>query len=185
MSETALRNLYADQWLSVDTVQAHRGDGSPYPHRTVTVRSGLGAVVVPVVRFRGLMYLAMVSQFRPAIGRMSSEFPRGGTDDLGWSEALREFAEETGLDVPKNVTPLDLGVLHADTGILTTTVKVFAVRHTVDSLPEPRVEHESGAVTEWLPVGVAEGRILSGDVTCGMTMAAFAKASAAGVFQGW
>ena len=77
-----------------------------------------------------------------------------------------------------------LGVLHPDTGVLATTVAVWsaAVPWSDAMATSGRVEEESGAVVEWLPAGGWLGMVYSGQITRGMTLAAYTLALSHGIF---
>ena len=176
--------LYEDPWITIDQVPAHTASGAEYLHRKIWSSDGLGSIIVPFTQFRGLAHIGMVAQPRPAISLPSSlEFPRGRTIDLESGEAVRELAEETGLDVFPDGMRL-LGVLHPDTGVLATTVAVWsvAVPWSDAMATSGRVEEESGAVVEWLPAGGWLGMVYSGQITRGMTLAAYTLALSHGIF---
>ncbi|MFE2524826.1 NUDIX hydrolase [Streptomyces sp. NPDC059382] len=134
-----------------------------------------GVVVVPV----GPQGMALLPMYRYPVGAVSLEFPRGGCvpGEAPEVAAARELAEESGL-VAASVR--SIGLLHADTGLIGTQTHVcLADVHPVqrssatpdasESVAEP-VWASRDTMTEWLQ----EGRI-----TCGITIAAFAVATAA------
>lgn len=174
----------ADGYLKVDTTTGYRADGTSYEHTRVRVGTGFGALVIPFVRHRGMVYLAMVHQHRPVLGRDSWEFVRGGTGNHSQEEANRELREETGLKV-ENTSLRQLGVLHPDTGLLDVQVGVWVAPIPMDqvSLTRRHVEQESGAQVRWMGVGQVAGLILNKEMVCGMSLAAYAMADAAGIFH--
>lgn len=164
--------LYEDPWVSVTTVPARRADGSLYPHRQVRSGPGAGAVIVPRTVHRGLSFLALVEQPRPASGlERSLEFPRGSTERRCESEAARELLEETGL----TGAMASLGTIHPDTGLLTTTVDVWLASIPYDQAGQIQdlPEHESGARCAWVHESSVIASIKAGRITCGMTIAAY------------
>lgn len=182
MAENVGDTLYKDPWIKIDLVEAAKADGTTYPHRRITVRSGMGSIVIPVTRFRGSTQLAMVTQSRPAIGKPESwEFIRGGTDDLSDTEAMREVLEESGL-VPRSISKV--GTIHTDTGILSTEVAVWtcAIPSEDLSFVQGRVEEESGAKVHWVSPGEFASKVSQGIVTCSMSLAAYLLADRAGRF---
>ena len=171
-SDAPSETLYSDPWITVDTVPAQRGDGTTYPHRRIISGTGFGAIVIPRTVNRGLAYIALVSQSRPAPGiEMSLELPRGGTIDLSRDEAMRELIEETGL---QDAGLYLLGVIRPDTGLMNTSVGVWLAGIPAASahLDESRSEWESGATCRWMMEADAYGAVRSGKITCGMTIAA-------------
>lgn len=168
-------------YVNVDTVPGVRGNGTTYEHTRISVGTGLGGLVVPVTKARGMTYLGLVRQHRPAIGDHTWEFPRGGTKDLSAAEANRELVEETGLIVPTATLRL-LGATRPDTGILTTEVGVWAapVPTNMVALAHGHVENESGASVSWMATAQVVGLISTGRLICSMSLAAFALAQAAG-----
>jgi hypothetical protein len=62
-----------------------------------------GVIIVPVINDE---FVLMVQQYRPALGRVTLEIPRGFTADLGnpneiksYGAALKELHQETGIDL--------------------------------------------------------------------------------------
>lgn len=166
--------LFRSDFVQVDEVDALTAEGKPYRHARVTPRSRYGGIAVPFVARLDGLWLGLVRQFRPAIGREMLEFPRGGTSDLTSSEAAREMLEETGMSPAGDL--LRLGTLFPDTGLLTTEVSVWAVRVDEESVArsaEHQEEH-SGARTEWLSSGALAGKVMRGEIVCGMTLASAA-----------
>lgn len=175
---------FSNPWVTVDTVPARRADGLEYQHHRVSSGSGLGAVTIPIVNVRGLTYFGMVTQYRPVVGEESLEFPRGGTLDLGESEAIRELTEETGLIPGEGAVDL-LGTIHPDTGLLTAKVAVYLARFSGKAfdITDGRVEHESGATVQWVTDGQFMGLVTTGRIRCGMTLATWGLAHARGALN--
>lgn len=92
-----------------------------------------GAVVIPVLRERGMKTLFYVEQNRSAIGRRTAEFPRGTTADLDSGEAMRELLEETGFSPDQVLSVTLIGSIFPDTGLLSTEVSVFTAIITPDA----------------------------------------------------
>lgn len=126
-----------------------------------------------MTRHRGLTRIGFVTQPRPAPGLdQSLELPRGASDDLSAQEAVRELIEETNIEA---ATPLRrLGVIHPDTGLLSTQVVVWsvAVDYAHAQAAAGFVEEESRARTSWMTMGEVIGAISAGRITCGVTLAA-------------
>lgn len=166
--------LLSTRFVTVDTVPAATPEGLEYRHTRVTSASPMGAVVVPVCRHRGLLHVCLVTQYRPVLGAESVEFPRGSTADLTQEEAARELAEETGLGRPSSARLL--GTLRPDTGLLSTTVGVWAAGVSVEEMEASRghVEAGSGVRPQWMLHADALEMAANGKITCGMTLAALA-----------
>lgn len=167
---------WANPWASVRGRLGLLPSGAPYQHTTVRAGTGMGAVIIPLVRVRGRAHLGLVEVGRPAVGHSSLEFPRGGTDDLDEAEARRELVEETGL-VPSSMRRL--AVIEPDTGLLDTQVGIW-IAHIADSThvaaalaQEGFLDPETGSCFAWYPVSRLEGRIRAGHVRCGLTLAAW------------
>lgn len=170
--------LYADQWLRVDLVEAVRGDGETYTHRRVVSGTGHGVLVVPVVvDHDGSRSMVLVNQPRPAAGLIRSwEFPRGRAADASAAEAARELAEETGL-VP--VSFRKLGTLNIDTGLLGNKVSVWLAELDAVSVHEleQHLDIESSARPALFPEEVVRVMVRAGEISCAMTVAALALSS--------
>ncbi|MFE3474169.1 NUDIX domain-containing protein [Streptomyces bacillaris] len=139
-----------------------------------------GVVIVPM----GEDGFAFVPTYRYPIGEVSLEFPRGGceADEEPAAAAARELREETGFDcAPSGLRPL--GVIHAETGLIESEVRVFAaeVRRAgpADVLSTAAPEAmESVAEPVWVSRTEVAKWLQSGRVTCGVTLAALSLALA-------
>lgn len=173
-----------DGYLKVDTTTGYRADGTAYDHTRVKVGTGYGAIIIPMIRHRGLVYVGLVHQYRPVVGDDTWEFVRGGTGNHSQEEANRELREETGLSV-ENTSLRQLGVIRPDTGLMDTQVGVWLADVPVDQLPKTRkhVEQESGAQIRWMQIDQVTGMILRKEIVCGMSLAAYALGHAAGAFH--
>ena len=130
-----------------------------------------GGVAVPRIIDDGIEFFGLVRQYRHSIAQFTLEFPRGGTKDESEDEAIRELVEETGLAV--NVgRGVRLGKLYADTGILASTVTVWLVP--IDTRgDEVFIEEETAASHCWVTEEELRELIRSGELTCGITLAAY------------
>lgn len=138
-----------------------------------------GAVVIPRVTSRGISYLGLVEQHRFPINEVTLEFPRGGTDNADPAEGARELLEETGATVDP-ASMRHLGLVHADTGLLGTSIDVWLAG--LGRVPAPsHIEAETGAKVRWVTEGDLLGLISRGKITCGITLASYAVLKAAGV----
>lgn len=150
----------------LDDVEFPNGEQGKYS--VISATEGYGVVAVPVLNFRGINYVGLVSQYRYPLGRHSLEFVRGGAMEPSSAEAGRELREETGIE-PGYAEKL--GVIHADTGILTTEISVYLFRQHPSDKDLVFQEQESGAVTSWHMMGDILRRAYNGEITCGITLA--------------
>lgn len=96
--------------------------GRSWGQRRLVIADGRpGVVIVPVCGDE----VGLVRLWRPCVGEMRLELPRGfGKGPTTANDAHREFVEETGL-VPATVR--QLGMLDLDTGLIPTPIAVFEV----------------------------------------------------------
>lgn len=163
-----METVYTHSRMSITEVP-FREDGK---HLIVKQGTGMGVVAIPVSRHRGMVSIGLVSQYRPPVGLDSLELPRGGSKDLSAEEAVRELAEELGV-VPTGTR--FLGVIHPDTGLLSTEVAVYAciVDHDDVEAAAEHIDAESGGVPQWMTPGQFLGAVTGGRIQCSITMAAF------------
>lgn len=153
----------------------HRLDDVEFPngqqgkYSVIGATEGYGVVAVPVLNYRGINYVGLVEQFRYPLGKMSLEFVRGGAIEPSSAEAGRELQEETGM-VPGHAELL--GVIHPDTGILSTEVSVYLFRQKSADKDLNFQEQDSGAITSWYMLADVIGLAYNGKITCGITLAA-------------
>jgi len=132
-----------------------------------------------VVVARGPAGIALVPTYRYPLGAASLEFPRGGCEPGESPEeaAVRELREEAGLIA---TATRDIGLLHAETGLIESGVHVVSA--TVAGGPgggaRPEVM-ESVAAPVWVTREGMLDLLGRGKVTCGVTLAAFALVLAA------
>lgn len=100
-------------------------DQSTYDLHIVTPTTGKGVIVVPVIKIKDMVNIVLVDQWREAIERRTIELPRGTAADFTEQEALKELKEETNL-TSSAIFPI--GMVHPDTGLLTTQVQVYLAR---------------------------------------------------------
>ncbi|MGW7053292.1 NUDIX hydrolase [Streptomyces sp. NPDC054887] len=120
------RRVYGDpdgRWCDVflDTYRLPSGQAVEL-HR---VRVGGGRTGVVVLARRGDRLL-MVRQWRPAVGRWAWELPRGFGESDPVADALRELAEETGIEgcAARVLARLDVdsGLLESEAAVVEVTV---------------------------------------------------------------
>lgn len=166
-SETA----YENRFISVLQNPVRFPNGSEGTYNTIVTGSGFGAVIVPIVVKDGETFFGIVHQHRYPINQFTLEFPRGGTDDLESAGASIEVTEELG----QESVSIDLiGVLHPDTGILSTQVGVWIATMDSSILDTQHLEDITGLKPFWMSETEFLSHVCSGKVTCGITLAAYA-----------
>ncbi|MFE6412253.1 NUDIX domain-containing protein [Streptomyces sp. NPDC057837] len=129
-----------------------------------------GVVVVPV----GSAGYALVPSYRYPVHAASIEFPRGGVegDEELAAAAARELREETGLICE---APRRLGLIHADTGIIASSIHVFVAPVDTTETQSARPEAmESVSEPVWIAPAELPRWLADGRITCGVTLAALA-----------
>ncbi|GAA3881442.1 hypothetical protein GCM10022275_32200 [Tessaracoccus defluvii] len=169
--EIVSETLYRDEstpWLSVYSDEVTAPNGARFRTRHVEVMGGQpGAVCIALQRDRVLM----ADLWRPAIGgALSFEFPRGMGEpgETIIQTALRELHEETGVD--DVVSAREVGVFHADTGLLSNLIGVVEIIVAEDRLVVgPELQS-----ARWTPVAVLDAAVAAGQIRDGITLAAWA-----------
>lgn len=175
---------YSDGAITLGWMPATRPEGMPYSHQSVSVGAGFGAVIMLVHPGDDGFRVGLVRQRRPLVsGGYTWEVIRGSTTDLSAAEAGREMSQESGLDA-QDVTLSFLGLLHPDTGILTTTVGVWVGVVDAEQMAaaDGYVEPVSGASLRWFDESELVAMMADGQITCAMSMAAVMMAEVRGVF---
>ena len=142
-------------------------DGRTWSMHIVETSPGTqGAVCVALASDR----LLLAEHWRATTGTWGLEFPRGmgSPDEEGVDTARRELLEETGLTAR---TAVQLGTIHADTGILRDRIAV--VEMTVEAHAGEQTDGELGAMA-WLSPERIDALIAAGELTDGITLAAYA-----------
>lgn len=169
------------------TVEQHTGvDWKQYRVRSAEGRTG----AVVIARCAG--HVLLVQQHRIGIDRTLWEFPRGGGEAADGDvaiTALRELREETGLT---GHSPIVLGAVWVDSGLLANDVAVVVVE--VDEAEMPGGEGGAGpaggvasapvsgdgevGVMRWVPEDAIAALVRDGVLCDGITLAAWALAVA-------
>jgi 8-oxo-dGTP pyrophosphatase MutT (NUDIX family) len=164
----ATRIVYANPWLRLreDTVIQPGGHQGIYG--VVEMRPSVG-----IVALNEAGEVALVTQWRYTLGRMSVEIPTGGSEssDQGMlAAAQRELREETGLSARRW---RELGFVDNSNGISTDTAHMFLA--TGLEAGADAQDPEEQVVLSWLPFGQAVEQVLAGSITESVSVAAILK----------
>lgn len=137
---------------------------------TVTAQNGQAGAVVIARRGDSIL---IGEHWRVTTGETELEFPRGlgepGED--GIQTAIRELTEETGI-VARRVAPL--GIIFADTGLLTNPIHVVLAEIDVDRTDSPIGPDEEFRKLQWVSPSELDDLIARGAVRDAITLAAYA-----------
>lgn len=171
---------YENPFIRVDTTPVTFPNGALGNYSTVTIGTGHGVVIVPTAvgaaGHPGLSY-GMLAVHRFPVDATLLEFPRGGADaGEGYlTAAIREAVEELG-PCWASADYARLGLIHPDSGLLTTEVAVYAA-HLEQAPAADHVEDITGAQQVWVPAGQLPELIAAGRITDAMTLSALTLAA--------
>jgi len=163
------RMIYANPWLRLREDRVIRPDGTEGIYGVVEMSPSVG-----IVALNEAGEIALVTQWRYTLGRMSVEIPTGGSEPSDHSvlaAAQRELREETGLSAG---CWRELGFIDNSNGTTTDVSHMFLATGLEagadDQDPEERI------VLSWLPFGQAVAKVLDGSITESVSVAAILKA---------
>jgi 8-oxo-dGTP pyrophosphatase MutT (NUDIX family) len=177
------RVVYANSWMTVREDSVIRPDGQPGIYGVVEIRPSVGIVALDDASpAHGQPAIALVRQWRYTLGRTSLEIPTGGSEpgETLLDAAARELAEETGLAASSWVP---LGSIDNSNGVTTDVSHMFLARALAPVPGEPargdgkRGQGDESIELTWLPFGEALERVLSGEITESVSVAAIVKAA--------
>jgi 8-oxo-dGTP pyrophosphatase MutT (NUDIX family) len=164
------RVVYANSWMTVREDSVIRPDGRPGIYGVVQIRPSVGILAVDNSK-----KLALVSQWRYTLGKMSLEIPTGGSDE-GESllvAAQRELAEETGLEAAQ-WSPL--GSIDNSNGVTTDVSHIFVASGLAPLPGGQRRQGDEEIELVWMPFDAALKRVMDGEITESVSVAAILKA---------
>jgi 8-oxo-dGTP pyrophosphatase MutT (NUDIX family) len=162
------RTVYANAWLRLREDTVIRPDGRHGVYGVVEMRPSVG-----VVALNDVNEIALVSQWRYTLGRMSLEIPTGGSEASDHSmlgAAQRELREETGLSAR---SWHDLGSVDNSNGV-TNDVSYMFLATGLAAGADAQDPAEQVALS-WLPFGQAVDHVLNGAITESVSVAAVLK----------
>jgi ADP-ribose pyrophosphatase len=173
--------VYSDQqnpWVRLyfDRVRWPNGRLGRY-NRVVEVESNTGVAVLPIAG----SLVGLVRQYRYPVDQEVWEIPRGFCDsDDAEANALRELHEETGLPAPRLK---NLGPIHPNSGVLATTVFLFAALYD-DAVPSSPTDPAEISEFRWVSSSKALTDATSGQIKDAFTLAALFRALRSGLLNG-
>lgn len=167
----ASRTVYANSWLRLREDTVIRPDGQEGIYGVVEMRPSVG-----IVALNDTDEVALVTQWRYALERMSTEIPTGGTEpsdrDL-LTAARRELREETGLSARRW---RELGFIDNSNGVSTDDAHMFLATGLKQGADAQDAEEQ--IVLSWLPFDQAVAEVLNGSITESVSVAALLKVDA-------
>jgi 8-oxo-dGTP pyrophosphatase MutT (NUDIX family) len=164
----ATRVVYANAWLRLREDTVVRPDGREGVYGVVEMRPSVG-----IVALNEADEVALVTQWRYPMGRMSVEIPTGGSeasDPDVLAAAQRELREETGLTASRW---RELGFIDNSNGVTTDTAHMFLATG-LEAGADAQAPEEQ-VILSWLPFGQAVEKALAGSITESVSVAALLK----------
>ena len=159
------RTVYANPWLRLREDTVIRPDGQRGIYGVVEMNPSVG-----VVALNHANQIALVTQWRYTLGRMSVEIPTGsseGSDHSVLAAAQRELREETGLSAR---SWRELGSVDNSNGVTNDVSHMFLATD-LEAGADAQDPAEQ-VVLSWLPLDHAVDRVLTGSITESVSVAA-------------
>jgi len=162
------RTVYANPWLRLREDTVIRPDGQRGIYGVVEMNPSVG-----VVALNHANQIALVTQWRYTLGRMSVEIPIGsseGSDHSVLAAAQRELREETGLSAR---SWRELGSVDNSNGVTNDVSHMFLATD-LEAGADAQDPAEQ-VVLSWLPFDQAVDHALNGSITESVSVAAILK----------
>jgi 8-oxo-dGTP pyrophosphatase MutT (NUDIX family) len=162
------RAVYANAWLRLREDTVIRPDGQPGIYGVVELSPSVG-----IVALNDANEMAVVTQWRYTLGRMSAEIPTGGSeahDHTMLAAAQRELREETGLSAR---SWRELGFIDNSNGVTNDVSHMFLATG-LEAGTDAQDPAEQ-VVLSWLPFDRAVDHVLKGSITESVSVAAILK----------
>jgi len=177
------RVVYANSWMTVREDSVIRPDGQPGIYGVVEIRPSVGIIAIDEAPAAAEQAgaaaseprIALVSQWRYPLGRVSLEIPTGGSEagERLLDAARRELAEEVGVAADGWVWA---GSIDNSNGVTTDVAHIFVARG-LSPLPGGQVRQgDEDIEVSWLPFSEAVARVLAGEITESVSVAGILKA---------
>jgi len=181
----ARRVVYANSWMTVREDSVVRPDGQPGIYGVVEIRPSVGIIAIDdappaTSAAEGAAAateprIALVSQWRYTLGKVSLEIPTGGSEpgERLLDAAKRELAEEVGLAAAGWSWA---GSIDNSNGVTTDVSHIFIARALAE-LPGGQVRQGDEEIeVVWLPFSEAVAKVLAGEITESVSVAGILKA---------
>lgn len=173
--------VYSDPenpWVKIYFDKVNFPDGKTGRYNRIIEKDGVpGVAILPILN----KDICLVKQYRYPIQKFSWEIPRGfGDSRNSLLEAMRELYEETGIffesdTKPYDLSVVDLGIVHPNSGLLASEVKLFAAicsNEQLETLPQDIEVIEK----QWFSLDSVLQKIRTSEITDSFTIAAIFRA---------
>ena len=159
--------VYSNPWMTIREDKVIRPDGAEGIYGVVEMPPSCGIVAID-----DRDQIAMVSQWRYTLGKMSVEIPTGGAahGEMPLDAAKRELSEETGLAA---VSWTPLGTIDNSNGITTDVAHMFLARQL--SAGPVNKQGDEELELHWINFADAVSLVMAGEVTESVSVAAILK----------
>jgi ADP-ribose pyrophosphatase len=174
------RLVYSDpnnKWVKLYFDKVRFPNGKEGYYNKIVESEGKQGVVILLIS-RG--HIGLVHQYRYPISAEVWEIPRGfGETEDAEADAVRELLEETGINLPPD-NLVDLGMLHPNSGMLSSVVRLFAAIYNQSPPISPAADEEVSKFM-WAKYEDVLLKISKGEIMDSFTMAALLRAQTKGL----